>query len=139
MKQYAPSLFNNYKKLSKASPEEYSDAYLSFENESLDYGLIEKVKNLLVVQALFDWMDLGSFADLYQAVETDNSGNYISGGNVHLDKVENSFIINAEDKKVAVIGVDNIVVVNTADGILVVRKDLSQNVGDISKINKSKS
>jgi mannose-1-phosphate guanylyltransferase len=53
-------------------------------------------------------------------------------GYVELDGVENSYLRNEEDKPVAVIGLDNIVVVNTPHGILVTRKDLSQKVKDIA-------
>lgn len=133
MKQYAPGLLDNYDKLQQASYESYKEVYLSFENISIDYALIEKVQDLLVVPASFDWMDLGSFADLSKAVDGDDQGNHIHGQKVEIEEVQNSFIQNHEDKPVAVIGLDNCVVINTPNGILVARKDLSQKVGDISK------
>jgi mannose-1-phosphate guanylyltransferase/mannose-6-phosphate isomerase len=133
MKDYAPDLYSNYLKLAKASAKDYDQVYLGFENITIDYGLIEKVKDLLVVRASFDWMDLGSFRDMYRAIDTDVSGNHIKGNNIEIEEVRNSYIQNNEDKPVAVIGLDNIVVVNTPDGILVVRKDLSHQVGDVSK------
>jgi len=49
------------------------------------------------------------------------------------NEVENSFIQNNESKPLAVIGLDNVVVINTKDGILVARKDLAQEVGVVSK------
>ncbi len=78
-------------------------------------------------------MDLGSYGDLHKANGSDEHGNHVYGDNIYLSAVENSFIQNYEDKPVAVIGVDNVVVVNTKDGILVSRKDLSQAVGEIGK------
>lgn len=134
MKRYAPQLRENFEKLKSAkNPKAYMDAYLSFESDSIDYAMIEKVKDLLVVPAAFDWMDLGSFADLAKVVTSDKSGNHIHGDRIETEEVESSFIQNYEDKPLAVIGMDNVVVVNTADGILVARKDLSQKVGDVSK------
>jgi hypothetical protein len=47
--------------------------------------------------------------------------------------VSNALVQNLEDKPVAVIGLDNIIVINTPNGILVTRKDLAQKVGDVSK------
>ncbi len=138
LKEYAPEWADNYHKLLKAKPEQYEATYLDFENVSIDYALIEKVKDLLVVPASFDWMDLGSFNDLHKAVEQDEKGNHVFG-NVLMDEIENSYVHNEENKPVAVIGLDNIVVVNTADGILVARKDLSQQVGEISKKLKTKN
>jgi mannose-1-phosphate guanylyltransferase/mannose-6-phosphate isomerase len=133
MKQKAPALFENFLKLEQASDETYEKVYLGFENDTIDYALIEKVDDLLVVPASFDWVDLGSYGDLHKAVGTDKLGNYVRKGNVELEDVENSYIENHEDKPVAVIGLDNVVVINTKDGILVARKDLGQKVGEVAK------
>lgn len=132
MKQHAPELYQNYQKLCEASDADYVDTYLSFESEAIDYALIEKVDNLLVVPASFDWMDLGSFDDMHKAIGGDEEGNHVHG-NVELEKVQNSFVQNYEDKPLAVVGLDNVVVVNTPHGIAVIRKDLSQKIGDVSK------
>ena len=133
MKQSAPELFANYEKLkATASNQAYAEAYLGFENIAIDYALIEKAEGLLVVPAAFDWLDLGSFADISKAVGSDENGNHVHG-RVEVEEVQNTFVQNYEDKPVAVIGLDNCVVINTAHGILVTRKDLSQKVGDVSK------
>lgn len=137
MKKYAPKLKANYDKLvaiKDSSSKEYARTYLSFENEVIDIALIEKSKSLVVVPASFDWMDIGSFKDLHEANESDERGNHFAGKNIHSQEVENAYIRNEEiNKPIAVIGLDNIVVVNTKDGILVARKDLSHKVGDIAK------
>ncbi len=71
--------------------------------------------------------------------ETDEQGNFRLGY-VELEGVENSYMRNEEDKPIAVIGLDNIVVINTKNGILVARKDLSHNVKRIAtKVQSSKS
>jgi mannose-1-phosphate guanylyltransferase/mannose-6-phosphate isomerase len=132
MQADAPALLESYERLHQAQPADYENVYLQFESISIDYALIEKVHNLLVVPASFDWMDLGSFGDLAKAVDTDDQNNHVMG-KVEIEEVENSFIENQEDKPVAVIGLDNVVVVNTPNGIVVARKDLSQKVGDVSK------
>lgn len=135
MKIYAPSLDANYNKLVAAKDDnEYEKTYLGFENDTIDYALIENVEDLLVVPASFDWMDLGSYNDLHKAVGADKQGNYVSKhGNVELEDVENCYIENHEDKPVAVVGLDNVVVINTKDGIVVARKDLGQKVGVVAK------
>lgn len=134
MSEFAPVLFANYEKLVGAkSDKEYKDIYLGFKNDTIDYALIEKVNDLLVVPASFDWMDLGSFGDIHKAVESDEAGNHIHGNNVETQGVENSFIQNHEDRPLAVVGLDNIVVINSPNGILVARKDLAKEVGEVSK------
>jgi mannose-1-phosphate guanylyltransferase len=136
MEESTPDLFSSYERLVNSKAEDYEAAYLELENISIDYALIEKVPNLLVLPASFDWLDLGSFADLTKAMTAGAGGNNISG-NVEIEEVNNSYIHNAEDKPVAVIGIDNCVVINTPQGILVTRKDLSQKVGEVSKrLNK---
>lgn len=130
----APVLKQDFDKLNAANTkDEFEKTYLDFENISIDYALIEKVKDLLVIPASFDWMDLGSYGDLHKAVGNDEQGNHILGENVEIAGVENSLIRNQEDKPLAVIGLDNVAVINTPQGLLVTRKDLAQQVGEISK------
>jgi mannose-1-phosphate guanylyltransferase/mannose-6-phosphate isomerase len=132
MKTNSTELYESYQKLINAKPEQYEAAYLELENISIDYALIEKVPDLLVLPASFDWLDLGSYSDLTKAMAADNVGNNVHG-NVELEEVSNSYVHNSEDKPIAVIGFDNCVVINTPQGILVTRKDLSQKVGEVSK------
>ncbi|MEK7599581.1 MAG: sugar phosphate nucleotidyltransferase [Patescibacteria group bacterium] len=132
MEAFAPDLLANYDKLVSAPDDQYQDTYLGLTSEAIDYALIEKVEDLLVVPASFDWMDLGSFSDLHKAVGGDEQGNHTEG-NVELEAVSNSLVHNQEDKPIAVIGLDNVVVVNTPQGLLITRKDMSQKVGDVSK------
>lgn len=136
MKANAPSLLSNYEKLiniDDPSSDEYESTYSSFESDSIDYALIEKASRLIVVAASFDWMDVGNFKDLHEANESDKYGNYIKGDNIHSMEVENAYIRNEENKPVVIIGLDNLVVVNTKDGVLVARKDIAHKVGDIAK------
>jgi mannose-1-phosphate guanylyltransferase len=132
MQAYAPDLLVTYEKLAAAGPDGYEAAYLELKSQAIDYALIEKVKDLLVVQASFDWMDLGSFGDLHKAIGGDEQGNHVHG-RVEIEEVDNSFVQNYEEKPLVVLGLDNVVVVNTPKGLLVARKDLSQKVGDVSK------
>lgn len=108
----------------------YNETYLSFPELVIDYSLAERSHNLAVVPASFDWMDIGSFKDLHEANAIDDKGNFLKGGHIYDDDIENVYVHNEEEKPVVVIGLDNIVVVNTPNGILVARKDLSQKVKD---------
>jgi mannose-1-phosphate guanylyltransferase len=132
MESYAPDLLASYDVLAASDPSDYEKTYLSLESNAIDYALIEKVQDLVVVPASFDWMDLGSFGDMHKAIGGDQSGNHTKG-NVEIEAVTNSYIHNDEDKPVAVIGLDNVAVINTAKGLLVVREDLAQKVGEVSK------
>jgi mannose-1-phosphate guanylyltransferase/mannose-6-phosphate isomerase len=143
MRQYSPNAYNNYTELKRvagthsaqtAKTDAYNKIYLNFKPETFEYGVIERISkhHLLVVPAQFDWMDLGSYADLHKVVDSDNSGNH-SHGTIASHDTSNSFMQNYEQKPLVVIGLDNVVVVNTEHGTLVVRKDLAQKVGEVSK------
>lgn len=135
MKSSSPALLERYEALMGLDDgtKEYIDTYQSFESDSIDYALIEKAKKLIVTPATFDWMDVGNFKDLHDVNEQDEIGNYICGDKVHMIEVENAYVRNEEEKDIAIIGLDNVVVVNTPDGLLVARKDLAPKVGDIAK------
>jgi len=135
MKEYAPELAERYDALiATTSEEEYEATYLSFANEPIDTALNEKVDDMMVVPASFDWTDVGNFRDLDEVAAKNEEGNHVKGENVHTIELENSYIRNDESgKPIAVIGLDNIVVINSPNGLLVARKDLSQKVGEIAK------
>ena len=133
METYAPQLKANYDALlavGDQAGEKYAETYQGFTNEVIDVALIEKAKDLAVVPGEFDWVDVGSFQDLHEASETDELGNHLRGERIYADEVENAYLRNEESKPVVVIGLNNVVVINTPNGVLVARKDLSQKVKD---------
>lgn len=138
IRRVSPNLVNSYEKLAGIGDildEQYKAAYLSFPDLVIDYELAEKSDNLAVVPATFDWMDIGSFKDLHDANDSDEKGNFFKGSKIYDDEVENAYIHNEEEKPVVVIGLDNVVVINTPNGILIARKDLSQRVKEaVAKI-----
>lgn len=134
LSQHAPDLADGLASLISAkSADEYQAIYLGFENIAIDYALIEKVPNLLVVPATFDWKDLGSYADIHKSTRNDTENNHVLGGSIELDSVSNSFIENHENKPLVVIGLSGVVVVNTPNGIIVADKDMSQALGVVAK------
>ena len=136
MQRSASELAASFEKLAAIETpqsEEYNATYLALDNQVIDIALIEKAQSLAVVSASFDWMDVGSFKDLHDAVAKDEDGNYFRGEGINPIDVENVYIRNEEAKPIAVIGLDNIVVVNTPDGILISRKDVSHRTGEVAK------
>ena len=125
--------FNRLALISDEHGDEYKEAYLSLDNQVIDIALLEKTNNLAVVSASFDWVDIGSFKDLHANVRTNSEGNYSRGENIYTSDVEGVFIRNEETKPIVVIGLDNVVVVNTPNGLLVTRRSSSQKVGEFAK------
>ena len=142
MAKSAPELkatFDMLHAIPEIETDTYTIEYLKLGNEVIDTALIEKTSSLAVVSASFDWMDIGSFKDLHEANESNELGNHFRGDMIFDDELQNAYIRNDEDKPVVVIGLDNIVVINSPNGILVARKDLSQKVKDsVAKINEAR-
>ncbi len=124
-------LWDNYQALQEN--DDMKKTYLGFESEAIDMALSEHVDDGLVVPATFDWLDIGSFHDLHGVSEQDGDGNYLYGGNVELEQVTNSYVRNEQGLPVAVIGLDNVAVVATENGLLVTNKTYAQKVGEVSK------
>jgi mannose-1-phosphate guanylyltransferase/mannose-6-phosphate isomerase len=104
-------------------------AFVDCPAESIDYAVMEKTDAASVVEADIGWSDIGSWSSLWQATSPDVKGNVIKG-DVHLDEVSNSYI-RAESRLVAAIGVEDMVIVETADAVLVTRKQHAQRVKDM--------
>ena len=126
-------------KLQNAKDAKQRDAiYLDFAKEAIDTALMENINDLLVIPGTFDWMDVGSFDDVHRISAQDQNGNAIKGNNAHVLDSAQVYVRNDTDKPVAVIGMDNVVVVNTEHGVLVMRTDQSQKVKDIANKLKEK-
>lgn len=114
--------------------------YLDFEKEAIDIALMEKTPDLLVMPGSFDWVDVGSFDDVHRVSTQDEAGNATKGDNIHMIDTSDVYVRNNDPAKpVAVVGVDNITVINTEHGVLVIRTDQAQKVKDIANKLKENS
>jgi mannose-1-phosphate guanylyltransferase/mannose-6-phosphate isomerase len=100
-------------------------------SDSIDYAVMERTSHAVVVPADIGWSDVGSWSALWevQKPKGDSSGNVLRG-DVYLDGVTNS-LVRAESRIVAVVGVEDLVVVETPDAVLVAHKDQVQRVKQI--------
>jgi len=117
--------------------DELINVYGQLKKTSIDYGIMEKSSKVFLTKGMFTWSDVGSWEEVYQLSEKNNNGNAITG-KVFTDMVADSYIYSP-DKMTAVIGLDNIIVINHEDTVLVCRRDKAQNVKEIVdflKINK---
>lgn len=93
---------------------------------SIDYGIMERAENVLVLEGSFGWSDVGSWDALEALYDKDEHGNIIYGEQVHIDT--HDCIIYAKNKLVTTIGLENIIVVETEDAVLVCDKNRAQEV-----------
>jgi mannose-1-phosphate guanylyltransferase len=134
IREHSPRLWNDYQALLHTMlPMNRRKLYLDFVPEALEYALSEHVPDALVVPGSFDWADVGSFLDLHTVSDQDEHGNHINGENIELASVKDSYVRNEGNIPVAVIGLKDVAVIATDNGILVTNKKDAQKVGEISK------
>ena len=102
------------------------------DNISIDYAVLEKAAGVRGIAAGdFGWNDVGSWNAVYELLERDAQGNSIALESIMLDSHNN--FVDARGKVVALIGVKDLIVVDTPDALLVAARDRAQQVGDIVK------
>ncbi len=110
--------------------------YSSLESISIDYGVMERSSDVLMVPATFHWSDVGNWTALDEILEKDSSGNIRKGNTI--DVGSRRSIIFAGERVVATIGLDNMVVVDTPDATLVAHKEKVQEVRKVVEELKRK-
>jgi mannose-1-phosphate guanylyltransferase len=102
------------------------------DNISIDYAVLEKAAGVHGIAAGdFGWNDVGSWNAVYELLERDPHGNSIALESIVLDSHNN--FVDARGKVVALIGVRDLIVVDTPDALLVAARDRAQEVGEIVK------
>ena len=104
-------------------------AFSASPSDSIDYAVMEKTGHAVVVPADIGWSDVGSWSALWQVQSGDADGN-VQRGDVYLDGARNC-LVRAESRIVAVLGVQDLVVVETPDAVLVAHKDHVQRVKQV--------
>jgi mannose-1-phosphate guanylyltransferase/mannose-6-phosphate isomerase len=104
-------------------------AFTGSPSDSIDYAVMEHTRDAVVVPADIGWNDVGSWSALWEVQPKDADGNS-QRGDVYLDNVSNS-LVRAESRIVAVVGVKDLVVVETQDAVLVAHKDQVQRVKQV--------
>ena len=141
-KQLMPDLYEGLIKISEqlGSPDfsnKLNEIYGHLKSISIDYGIMEKSDKVFLVKGQFSWSDVGSWEAVYELSEKDGDGN-VKVGTVYTDMALDSYIYSP-DKLTAVIGLDNVIVINCNDALLICKRDKAQdvkNVIDYLKLNK---
>lgn len=103
--------------------------YRSLKGISIDYGVMEKTKEVYVIKSEFEWNDVGSWEEVYQLSKKDAAGNALTGEHVILDSTNS--LIYSPGKLVAMVGLHDLIVVDTEDALLICRRDQAQDVKKI--------
>lgn len=102
------------------------ETFKSCPNISIDFALMEKSKNVAVIPANLYWSDIGSWLSFSQLFESDQEGNSVVGNGLFVNTKDT--FIQANDRVVAAVGVNNLIIIDTPDALLVIDKSHTQDV-----------
>lgn len=142
MKKYLPDLSDGLEKIEEAVgttdfEKQVVQVYGQLKSISIDYGVMEKSDKVFLTQADFYWNDVGNWEAVYEITDKNEEGNAFIG-DVYTEKVFNSYIFSPR-KFSAVIGVENLIIINTNESLLVCHRNNAQDVRqvvDFLKMNK---
>ena len=142
MKKYSPDIYYSLEDVSRLEGKTgYSirleNEYSKFNPISIDYAIMEPVsKNernkIFCIKAGFDWVDIGSWSSIEEIYDKDSDGNIVLSNSSMID-VKGSIIVGDKDHKIGVIGLKDIIIVQTKSGTLVCNKARAQEVKDLVK------
>ncbi len=129
-KKYLPNIYKYVNRMNLDDYNSISENYSKLEAVSVDYGIMEKANNIYVIPGDFGWDDLGSWNSLSRYKDTDRNNNVIDGSIAILNSKNN---IIQTMKKTYVMGIENLIVIETDNEIMIVNKN------DISQIKELKN
>lgn len=107
--------------------------YPNLEKISVDYAIIEKATNVVMVESGFDWDDVGEWPAVERHYPADEAGNVVRGA-AHLEQSKDNIVFSRDENHlIALLGVDDLIVVKTADATLVCHKDKAQEIKALVK------
>ncbi|MCM3261593.1 mannose-1-phosphate guanylyltransferase [Paenibacillus lautus] len=105
--------------------------FIKMPDQSIDYGIMEKVHDIFVIPCVFGWDDVGSWTALERINDLDEHGNVIKGNILNLDTKR--CIIESNGKLIATLGIEDLIIVDTEDVTLICAKDKAQEVKTLLK------
>jgi len=137
---HLPSLYDRVPGLREAVTNKDYDllrkCYESLESVSIDYGIMEKADNVLMIPGNFGWDDVGSWTALERILMKDKEKNIVNGNHIGVDT--SNCIIQGNSKLIATVGLENLIIVESEDCVLVCPKDRAQDVKSIVEQLKKK-
>jgi len=115
--------------LTDREQETIASIYPTIPKISIDYGIMERAREVMVVESQFDWSDVGSWDALEALHAKDENGNITNREQILIDT--NNCVVYAKSKLIATLGVEDLIIVEAEDAIMVCHKDKAQSVREI--------
>jgi len=131
--RHLPGLYDQLQQIEQALDTDHEKAlldrlYPAIEPISIDYGVMEKSDNVLVLEGDFGWSDVGSWDTLWEISAKDERGNAFKGAGPFVGIDTRNSLIISPNKLVALVGIEDLLVIETGDAILICRRGASQAV-----------
>jgi mannose-1-phosphate guanylyltransferase len=120
-----------YAVLTSVPLDEIDQAYPNARRETIDVGIMERADNVTTIPSDFGWNDIGSWAELFELTARDADGNVALGSGRVLSADSSGNLVYADGRAVALVGVHDLVVVETADAVFVCPRERAQDVRQI--------
>ena len=136
LKQHRPDIYQACEAASASTEADLDfvrineDAFAKCPDESVDYAVMEKTEQAVMVSLDAGWNDVGSWSSLWDTSSAKDDKGNVCIGDVMLEGVNNSYV-NAEQRLVSVIGLDDVVVVETKDAVMVANRNKVQDIKSI--------
>ncbi len=135
LKEYEPEMYRHIDTIAKAGQSEQFESILQqefpvIEGKSIDFAVMERYPQVLMIQAPFEWDDLGNWSSVPRLAGTDPLGNSITGNHVTIDTT-NSIIRSENQHLIVTLGVDNLIVVHTPDATLIADRTQESKIKEV--------
>lgn len=134
--RHIPELAEGLKKIDAAhtagDAQKMTTIFKQLPSISIDYGLMEKARNVVMVRAEFPWDDVGTWSALRRVMDLDESGNYLRGKTVCVDARD--CVIYGDGIKVGAVGVANLIIVASKEGVIVCDMNRDQEIRQVARM-----
>jgi mannose-1-phosphate guanylyltransferase len=135
-----PALYSQLEEIGAAIGTPAYDAVLArvwpqIQKQTIDYGVMEHAADVAVVPAEIGWLDVGSWSSLYDLIPVDSDGNRWTGPHLAIDS--QGLLVHNRERMVAVIGLRDLVIVDTPDALLVCPREREQEVRKLVEMLKN--
>jgi mannose-1-phosphate guanylyltransferase/mannose-6-phosphate isomerase len=139
LERHAPELLNAATAVwqsceTEGDKTELKAGFAELESISIDYAVMEKAENIAVIPGDFGWSDIGSWSAVANALKPDNDNNTSTGHCILIDSRNTH--VQSENRLVAAIGLENLLIIDTPDAVLVADKNKSQDVRKVVSLLK---
>lgn len=134
LNRYLPDVYDGIQRILDGA-QTADEVFAGLRRISIDFGVMEKARNVFVVEADFLWDDLGVWTALERVLEADDAHNVVRGDFVPIDATR--CVVHSDGGLVAAIGVEDLVIVKTEDVVLVCHKDREQEIKELVQLLKA--